>query len=62
MGGDGQPSGGGGSGSEATGLRARAVYDYQAGVYNVKCLYCLCVCYVHGNFDLILLFCYSGGG
>lgn len=55
MGGDGQPSGGGGSGSEATGLRARAVYDYQAGVYNVKCLYCLCVCYVHGSNIIVLL-------
>ena len=57
MGGDGQPGGGGGggSGSEATGLRARAVYDYQAGVYNVKCLYCLRVCYVHGSNIIVLL-------
>ena len=31
VGGDGQPSGGGGGG-DATGLRARAVYDYQAGM------------------------------
>ena len=40
MGGDGQPSGG----SQATGLRARAVYDYQAGMCNVKCLCLLPIC------------------
>ena len=33
VGGDGQPSGEG----EETGLRARAVYDYQAGMYVLLC-------------------------
>ena len=42
VGGDGQPSGG----SEATGLRAETVYDYQTGMCNVKCSYRPCVCYV----------------
>ena len=40
VGGEGQPSGGGGGGgggggAEETGLRARAVYDYEAGMYAV---------------------------